>query len=133
MRDEGIIVVDDAFRSEWPEVSMGLFAHLTDCDDFVLFAVGFNKAYLCRRAYADLYQSALIQNEFISMYFSKVCETSVGTILVYQRYPLPEWSVKTKLFDYVKMNYPEVAHFIHKNILGRNRSVYDACAARRRA
>ena len=65
-----IIALDDIYRSQWPDVSAGLFAYLfSSKPDLVPFAIGFNKLYLCKSGKKDFYQSALLDNEFLRIFF----------------------------------------------------------------
>jgi hypothetical protein len=115
---EGVIAIDDAFRPEWPEVSMGLFSFLAaGHDDFVPFAIGFNKTYLCRRGCADGYRDSLAKNDFLTMYFSKRYAVSNDAVLVFQRYPLPEWTIKRRMFNYLTTYHPDLAFQLRK-VLG---------------
>lgn len=115
MMPEGIIAVDDVFRPEWPEVSMGLFNYLAGKKrDFIPFAVGFNKTYLCERAAAESYRSHLLQNDFLSMYLTKRYRVSQEEILIFQAYLLPERGLKIRIFDYLKMFHPDLAYSLLK-------------------
>ncbi len=89
----GVIVIDDMFRPEWPEVSQGVFTsgHLND-SNFVLFAVGFNKSYWCRREFVDQFQQALTENAFLGALVSSRYQSENSNLLVFQTYPQPEWS-----------------------------------------
>jgi hypothetical protein len=115
MLPEGIIAVDDVFRPEWPEVSMGLFSYLAGKKrDFIPFAVGFNKTYLCERAFAESYRSHLLGNDFLSMYLTKRYKVSQDEILVFQSYPLPEWGLKNRAMNYLKVFHPGLAYSLVK-------------------
>jgi hypothetical protein len=113
--DDGILAVDDVFRPEWPEVSMGVFSYLVAKEkDFVPFAIGFNKTYLCQRPFANFYRANLIGNDFLRMYLSKKYKVSNEEILVFQSYQLPEWGVKTRLLNYLKTYHPDLAYSLLK-------------------
>lgn len=115
MLPEGIIAVDDVFRPEWPEVSMGLFNYLAGKKrDFVPFAVGFNKTYLCERACAETYRSHLLENDFLSMYLTKRYKVSQDEMLIFQAYPLPEWGLKQRVSNYLKVFHPDLAYSLRK-------------------
>ncbi|RZF24726.1 class I SAM-dependent methyltransferase [Paraburkholderia sp. UYCP14C] len=117
--DDGVIAIDDVFRPEWPEVSMALFSYLANkTQDFVPFAIGYNKTYLCRRSFATLYRGILTGSDFLQLYFSKKYEVSNEAILVYQTYALPEWGVRAKISHYMKIYHPDLA-FSLKKFLGR--------------
>jgi len=57
----GVIVLDDAFRPDWPGVTEALFAFLTTHrDSFVPLVAGFNKLALVRPSSRDLYLRSLM-------------------------------------------------------------------------
>ncbi len=115
MTDHGIIAVDDVFRPEWPEVSMGTFLHLgkSDCE-LVIFAIGFNKSYLCHKSHAKEYQAALLKNDFLRMFLAKKYQVSRNEILVFQHYPLPEWGITTRVRNYLKTYHPDFAYLVSR-------------------
>ena len=117
--DNGIIAIDDVFRPEWPEVSMALFGYLAGkTKDFVPFAIGYNKTYLCQSPFAELYRGILARNAFLQMYFSKKYEISNEAILVYQVYAVPEWRLGARVLHYMKTYHPDLV-FSAKKLLGR--------------
>ncbi|MEZ5657088.1 MAG: class I SAM-dependent methyltransferase [Burkholderiaceae bacterium] len=90
--DDAIIVMDDVFRPEWPEVSEAVFRHPALRDhDYVAFAIGFNKTYFCKRAHLARYQHRLRSHAALDRHLSKTHRIDDRTLLVYQKYPLPEW------------------------------------------
>lgn len=58
LHERGVIVVDDPYRADWPEVTEAIIAFLEAHADFVPILVGFNKVLLTRRACAGDYLSA---------------------------------------------------------------------------
>jgi hypothetical protein len=117
--DNGVIAIDDVFRPEWPEVSMALFSYLArKTKDFVPFAIGYNKTYLCQRPFAELYRGILTSSNFLQLYFSKKYEISNEAILVYQVYAVPEWGLRARVMHYMKTYHPDLV-FSAKRLLGR--------------
>ncbi len=55
IHDNGVIILDDPFRPEWPGVTEAAIDFLTRFDDFVAIAVGFNKLIISKRKSADSY------------------------------------------------------------------------------
>lgn len=106
----GVIVLDDALRPEWPEVAMGMFAYLAQSPGIVPFALGFNKAYLCRSEHAGDYREVLLADPFLQMYLSKRYRVSREEILVFQHYPLPEWNLRQRLVHHLKLHHPDLAY-----------------------
>lgn len=105
--DKAIIVLDDVFRPEWPEVSMATFGSSSLVDaGFVPFAVGFNKTYFCRKQFAIDYQNELKANELLRIHLSKFYQVGDRAIFIYQRYPLPEWRLHTLLSWYFSIRQP---------------------------
>lgn len=99
MADDGIVVLDDVFRPEWPEVSLAAFrsqAFITN--DFVLFAVGFNKSYFCKRMHVAMYHEALLRSAYLRVGLNRDYRAKADRVLVFQRYPLPEWGLRTFLY-----------------------------------
>lgn len=103
----GVIVVDDVFRPEWPEVTMGVFGTtLLQERGFVPFAIGFNKTFFCAQADVDAYQDALGRNRLLAILRSKVYRVGASPIFVYQRYPLPEWGLAKLAMWVMEMYFP---------------------------
>ncbi|TCT06068.1 class I SAM-dependent methyltransferase [Aquabacter spiritensis] len=108
--DGGILAVDDVFRPEWPDVSLGLFSHIARGETrLVPFAIGFNKTFLCRAAHADRYRAALRESALLRLYFTKSYRVAREEILVFQAYPLPEWRLRTRAAFYLKLYHPDLA------------------------
>lgn len=55
MHDRGVIVIDDFNDSEFPGVRAGLFEFIFKNPDWVIFAIGANKAYLCKSEHHNHY------------------------------------------------------------------------------
>jgi len=93
---EGVIAIDDVFRPEWPEVSMATLGSGTlESAGFVCFAIGFNKSYFCKKSLVEKYQEALRASSFLSFFLRKTYRQEDRPLLIYQHYPLPEWSFPT--------------------------------------
>ena len=108
LTDDGIIVVDDMFRSEWPEVSIGAFSSdVLSKNEFVCFAIGFNKAYFCKSAYVDTYQDVLKKSRFLSAFLTKEYRPIDRLILIYQQYPLPEWGAGRLILWWLSIYWPD--------------------------
>jgi hypothetical protein len=63
MKDDGIIALDDFQDQEFPGVNSAAFQFSlsnTNYKNWRIFAIGDNKAYMCQKKYAELYQKALI-------------------------------------------------------------------------
>jgi len=114
LADHGIIVVDDVFRPEWPEVSAGLFEYLAGHDRLAVFAIGFNKTFLCRKEHAEIFRKSLLKNNFLRMYLTRRYKVSRDEILVYQLYPLPEWPMKARRRFYLTQYHPDLAYWLHR-------------------
>lgn len=113
--DDCIIAIDDVFRAEWPEVSIGLFesGSLKDAG-FVMFCYGFNKMYLCREGFFDRYQAVVRQMGPLLKY--KRVYLGSREVLVFHEAPLPEWGfLKLNWWQFCQ-NYPELAVHIVKPV-----------------
>ena len=60
MSDGGIIVMDDYNDQEYPGVNSGTLQFLFENPDWVMFAIGQNKAYLCKRDAFDKYINGVL-------------------------------------------------------------------------
>ena len=120
---DGIIALDDIYRSQWPDVSAGLFAYLfSSKPDLVPFAIGFNKLYLCKSGKKDFYQSALLNDDFLRIFFNVIYNSWSGDIAVFQEYLLPEYSIKDRINYYLKIYHPNFYYWQQK-IRGRKNKI----------
>jgi predicted O-methyltransferase YrrM len=118
LSEGGIIAIDDVFRPEWPEVSIGTFSsEVFRNSDLVCFAIGFNKSYFCHRKYVSLYQKVLKESRFLNAYLTKEYQPRDGVILIYQKYPLPEWGVLTFVLWWLSIYKPEIYVFLRPKLV----------------
>lgn len=59
LTDEGVIILDDPFRQDWPGVTEALVHFLEHHRDFIAIAVGFNKLMICKEKVAECYYTML--------------------------------------------------------------------------
>jgi len=60
LADHGVIVFDDTFNPQWPEVTVGVADFLrAQGDKFSAFCMTKYKTYVCRREYHDFYEAAI--------------------------------------------------------------------------
>jgi hypothetical protein len=105
--DEGVIALDDYLRPEWPGVASGFHKwYQENHQEFQIFAIGFNKAYLCKHKYVNKYQEALKRNEFLSIMKRKDYDMKGAVIPVFYNFFLPEWSVKARAYGYLQLFHP---------------------------
>lgn len=57
--DQGILIVDDPFRYEWPGVTEAIIEFLQTHQEFTSIVVGFNKLILARKIIAEQYKAFL--------------------------------------------------------------------------
>lgn len=83
----GVIALDDYCRAEWPDVTYGysLWQAATE-SDIIPFAIGSNKLFLCRKAYAQHYQQAL-KTPFLKHYLAKSYKSDIAKIDCYRTEP----------------------------------------------
>lgn len=55
----GIVIADDVFNEQWPEVMVGTLRYVDQGGQLVPFAVGFNKVFFSMPEYAESYRNAL--------------------------------------------------------------------------
>lgn len=103
----GVIALDDFLRMEWPEVSAGFFSWIQS-SALIPFAMGFNKLYVCHRAYARRYLSALRNSRSLAHYCSKDCEFAGQEVPIYHRLPQTKWNWKTRLREYIKLYHADL-------------------------
>lgn len=107
--DDAVIVLDDVFRPEWPEVSVATFQSQTlQVHGFCLFAIGFNKSFFCKAQSLATYRNALQHDWALQQYFAKLYSMDGQEILIFQTYPLPEWPKRTVLRYYLSIWHPEM-------------------------
>ena len=108
LAEAGVIALDDFMRPEWPEVSLGFFDWYEETQkQIVPFAIGFNKLYLCHRAYLSRFQKCLEESEFLRFFFGKHCNFYDTMLPVFQSYQLPEWGRRRRLEEYLKLYHPD--------------------------
>ena len=56
--DGGIMIADDVFNPQWPDVCVGTLQYMAD-NDLVPFGIGFNKTLFTQARYAERYRRAL--------------------------------------------------------------------------
>ena len=115
LSETGVIVVDDTFRGEWPDVTAGMFDALSASPDFRIFAIGFNKSYICRSHSAEDYREALQSNPFLKMYYQRDYKSRFGDALVYQTAFNDNWGWRRFALEFLKFRRP---HFAER-LLGR--------------
>lgn len=113
--DDCVIAIDDMFRPEWPEVSSASFgSRELDDNGFSLFAIGFNKGYWCKKEQLKEKQKLLLENKHLQSHLNKIYEVKDRKILIFQRYPLPEWSKIKLIAWYLEIYHPSVYRVIFK-------------------
>lgn len=110
----GIVVIDDVFRPEWPEVSSGLFEYLAAGSGLVPFAIGFNKTFLCRHEIAKTCREDLLKVDFLKAFLARRYKVDAEELLVFQKYPLPEWRFAKWIWHYLGTVHPELAYALFK-------------------
>jgi hypothetical protein len=105
-------------RPEWPDVSIGY------CDwfeqslkDKVPFAIGFNKLYICHLSKVKTYQDVLTKSPFLRYFVSKQYELYGHEVPIFQRFMLPEFSLRKRIVEFIKLYYPDT-YVTLKNKLG---------------
>lgn len=74
MKDDGIIAIDDFQDQEYPGVNSAAFEFSlskANYKNWRVFAIGDNKAYMCQKKYAEIYQKSLVDYiEKAKMYYN---------------------------------------------------------------
>jgi hypothetical protein len=71
VHEQGVIVVDDPFRPEWPGVTEAILRFLGEEPAYVPLVMGFNKLVLVRRDARARYAEALATPELVWSYFDR--------------------------------------------------------------
>jgi Methyltransferase domain len=109
--DGGVIAIDDYLRPDWPGVASGFHAwYLANKSEYQIFAIGFNKAYLCKPNYTSMYQHELNKCEFLSYMKRKEYEMDKVSVPVYFNFFLPEWTLKARIYGYFQLFHPYLFH-----------------------
>jgi hypothetical protein len=104
----GVVALDDFLRSEWPDVSRGFFEWFAAAPrDLVPVAIGFNKIYLARPAFAERYGAALAASPLLKLFRKKTYTFYDRPIPVYDEKPLPEWGMRKKAASFMKLFNPD--------------------------
>lgn len=117
LSDAGIVAIDDTYRPEWPEVTQAVFASQDFMSCFRLFAIGFNKSYWCRESFVDQFQNVLMNDPLLAATLVRKYPVGGRVTLIFQRYPLPEWSLRQRISWYMGIYYPRIHIRFKRNVL----------------
>lgn len=97
LNESGVIIIDDIWRPEWPDVTKAMYKFLEQSKDkFQVIAFGYNKVYLTEACAAASYRdSLLVDKQLKGLCFSRV-QFDGYTIPVYRAFPNIEWSFRRK-------------------------------------
>jgi hypothetical protein len=99
---EGVIVLDDPFRANWPGVTEAIVHFLEASPDFCAFAVGFNKLFITRRPAASLYaglQDHAFQKQYgLYRWFSKVLPFLGSPLFIFCDYQRERGEVFSRIY-----------------------------------
>jgi hypothetical protein len=105
--DGGVIAIDDYLRPDWPGVASGFHEwYRKNKSEYQIFAIGFNKAYLCKPNYICTYQDELSKCEFLSYMKRKEYKMDSVNVPVYFNFFLPEWTLKARIYGYLQLFHP---------------------------
>lgn len=103
----GVIALDDYLRPDWPEVAMGFHDWLTKNNDrYAIFAIGFNKVYVCEKNFVGLYQKALSEITYLEFMKRKVYKLDGIEVPIYFTFFLPEWNMRARAYGYFQLFHP---------------------------
>jgi hypothetical protein len=60
--DNGVVVLDDVFNRDWPDVAEGLKIFFQNNTDVCPFFIDYKKVFLCNKKYVDFYQNKIKNN-----------------------------------------------------------------------
>ena len=104
-----IIAIDDCYRPEWPEVSMAIFRS-SDLKkkEFIPFAIGFNKIYLCHKKMFESYQEIIMSSKVISSQFHKSYEMEENKgfkVFIFSTLYVPEWGLGSYVLNFFRIHF----------------------------
>jgi len=102
MADGGVIVMDDYNDQEYPGVNSGTLQFLFENPEWVLFAIGQNKAYMCQREHCEHYMNTTLI--FMDLYNKFGLQFGPRLRGVNERNVLLCCSREAKSFDEVREN-----------------------------
>jgi hypothetical protein len=84
----GIVIADDIFNEQWPEVSTGTLQYLSQGGQVVPFAIGFNKVFFSSPEYAKHYRKILYSHfEDRYLVYVKTADFATHEVLIIFRVP----------------------------------------------
>jgi hypothetical protein len=86
----GIVIADDIFNEQWPDVSVGTLRYLNQVqvNSLVPFTVGFNKVFFSSPEYAEYYRSILRRHlEKRYLVFGRTSDFAGHEVLIIGRVP----------------------------------------------
>jgi hypothetical protein len=111
----GVIALDDYLRPEWPEVAVGFHRwYFENNKKFSVFAIGFNKVYLCSPDFLEFYRHALLTDNFLGNFLRKTYDLDGVGIPIYYTLFLPEWNPKVRAYGYIQLYHPHVFNYYKK-------------------
>ena len=118
----GVISLDDYLRPEWPDVARAFHAwYALNSEEFGIIAIGFNKIYLTHTLWAPLYRENLLQNPYLHCYLNKFYAIENVQIPIYAHFFLPEWGMRKRIINLLKMYYPSIYVSYRLSIKGLSR------------
>lgn len=116
---EGVIVVDDVFRPQWPEVSIAVGAFLNSrAAQFTLVAHGQNKSLLVRRACADIYRHAIEGDRTLTALTVKDYRGNLGQVKSLCAAPSPAWGLRRQIGYFFLTFYPKTYIRVRRYLRG---------------
>ena len=78
------------------------------------FAIGFNKTYLCHSEFAETCRKDLLKVDFLKAFLVRRYKVDAEELLVFQKYPLPEWRFSKWIWYYLETVHPDLAYSLYK-------------------
>jgi hypothetical protein len=91
----GVVIADDIFNEQWPEVLIGTLRYLDQGGRLAPFAIGFNKVFFSSREYAEFYRNTVtLHFKDLLLVTGKTVNLANHEVLVISRTPrnrIREW------------------------------------------
>lgn len=114
--NNGIIVLDDFQRPDWPEVSQAIYLWLEENPQFKIFCIGHNKVYLCFDSKHKENISLLESNERLKFFKRKDYVINGLKVPIYFHFVLPEWTMKVRFYEYLRLFHPTLFILLKQTI-----------------
>lgn len=106
VQPNGMIIVDDFLRPDWPDVSKAVFFWLESNKNYRIACIGNNKVYLTRFENFSKFDRGISAHERLKEFKRKNYELEGISVPVFFHSVIPEWNVKVRIYEYLRLYHP---------------------------